>query len=281
MAEVIGESGAWREVRKEVAAYGSRAATPEHIGALLPWLKANLRPSIENKTAETDTIIRDLDQRASALRAETGFLKTIFNWFKLAKCKADILRAERALTSYVAGLENGISRLENLIKSPEFTGARAELSVIAKLKRLPADYVVLNDVHLRATRFHKYNGVPLQSAQIDHLVISPAGLFVIETKAWSKQFVQSRNYHNPFDQVGRASYLCYSIVKKMGRVPVRSIIAASGYIPERPVAAKVKILRVDDLNGYISYFRERVLSPELTGRLRDYFGRMTWGSKLF
>lgn len=30
---------------------GERAATPEHIASLLPWLKANLRPFVEIKTA--------------------------------------------------------------------------------------------------------------------------------------------------------------------------------------------------------------------------------------
>ena len=56
-------------------------------------------------------------------------------------------------------------------------GNRGESMVREVVKRLPSDrYCVLHDVHLPLT----YG----PDAQIDHIVVSPYGIFVIETKNW-------------------------------------------------------------------------------------------------
>ncbi|MDT8287646.1 MAG: NERD domain-containing protein, partial [Elusimicrobiales bacterium] len=203
---------------------------------------------------------------------EQGFFRAIPNWFLIAGCRLDIWRAGRDKAAYIEALNGNIARLDQLQNSPGLAGARAELAVIEQLKRLPEGYVVLNDVRLRARRFHRYNGVPLQSAQIDHLVISPAGLFVIETKVWSRQFVESGDYHDPFDQVGRAGYLCYDNVKQFGKVQVRSIIAAAGHLPAKPDEAKVKVVKVEALAGYIAWFKEKEVNPGLLAQLKGFLG---------
>jgi hypothetical protein len=55
-----------------------------------------------------------------------------------------------------------------------FVGKRGELAITEALKRLPDDYVLLNDLTLPESR-----------GNVDHLVIGPTGLFVIETKNYS------------------------------------------------------------------------------------------------
>ena len=55
-----------------------------------------------------------------------------------------------------------------------FIGKRGELAVTEVLKSLPDDYVLLNDLTL-----------PDRRGNIDHLLIGPNGLFVIETKNYS------------------------------------------------------------------------------------------------
>ncbi len=54
-----------------------------------------------------------------------------------------------------------------------FKGARGEESVALLLADLPADFHVFHDVH---------GGV---SGGIDHVVVGPSGVFVIETKCWA------------------------------------------------------------------------------------------------
>ncbi len=57
--------------------------------------------------------------------------------------------------------------------SPKFIGLYGEKRVARKLDWLPSEYVTLNDV-LLPTRYG--------TSQIDHIVVSPYGIFVIETK---------------------------------------------------------------------------------------------------
>jgi hypothetical protein len=54
-------------------------------------------------------------------------------------------------------------------------GRKGERQVSARLAKLPDDAIVLNDVHVRSGS---------HTAQIDHLVISPRGIFVLESKRW-------------------------------------------------------------------------------------------------
>lgn len=120
-------------------------------------------------------------------------------------------------------------------------------------------------------RFIKFNDVPLQSAQLDHVVLSPAGVFVIETKCWSRQFSESGHYHNPFDQVQRARYLCWDLLKaEYGKLPVRAIILTSGSLPAAPPDSYTKVLHPKDLAGYITWFNKQELSPDIVRDVARY-----------
>ena len=52
-------------------------------------------------------------------------------------------------------------------------GLRGERKVFSVLKKLPDEYYIWNDIVLQRNGY---------SVQIDHIVISPYGIFVIETK---------------------------------------------------------------------------------------------------
>ena len=67
------------------------------------------------------------------------------------------------------GLKSGISRVNR-----NLTGAFGELQVKSRLKRLDdRNYKILNDVLIQKNNY---------SSQIDHIVVSNYGIFVIETK---------------------------------------------------------------------------------------------------
>ena len=72
------------------------------------------------------------------------------------------------------------------LKSPKVRGARGESKVSRRLDLfLPGkSYVLFNDVTLPTTK---------SSAQIDHIVVSPFGVFVIETKNYSGWIFGSAN----------------------------------------------------------------------------------------
>jgi len=270
-AEIIGESGAWLAIAQKLWAQGLAVRSIEELAPLLTELRASCQPWQKIFHEEIAKAIRLKNSQIAALRAQRGFFTTIINWFSVLQRKWEIRKLRQEDERYAQLLADNIHTLDSLQRSPELAGAKAELEVIETLRSLPGGYVVLNNVQLKAERFIKYNGVPLQSAQVDHLVLSPAGVFIIETKRWSRHFVQAGDYHNPFDQVSRAAYLCYDLLRSnFDKTPVRNIILSGGALPEPPQESYTKVLHLSQLNGYISYFSQQALSPERLSQIRAY-----------
>ncbi len=67
----------------------------------------------------------------------------------------------------------GVSRVRAVI--PQLKGRSIERSVSNRLRRLPEEYCVMDNVVFVSNR---------ASTQIDHIVVSPYGVFVIETKGY-------------------------------------------------------------------------------------------------
>ena len=65
---------------------------------------------------------------------------------------------------------------QNRCEAPLSKGKRGEYEVAKKLESLGGEYYVINDVMLDTST---------KTSQIDHIVISPYGIFVIETKNFS------------------------------------------------------------------------------------------------
>jgi hypothetical protein len=62
-------------------------------------------------------------------------------------------------------------------------GAEGEEQVIQRLSKLSDEYHILNDVNFKEVDFKNDKPSP-DTYQIDHIVIGPTGLFLIETKNW-------------------------------------------------------------------------------------------------
>jgi hypothetical protein len=114
-----------------------------------------------------------------------------------------------------------VRRLKELSESPEAAGAAGELDVIEVLRALTDEFVTLNDLHLKPNRFLRdADKTPLMSAQLDHVVVGPTGVFLIETKNWSPAFASTNDAHDPIRQAGRAGRLLWSLLKDQ-RLPCR------------------------------------------------------------
>lgn len=91
------------------------------------------------------------------------------------------------------------------MSNPTILGEIGEKQVAMELKRLPSEYITINDVLLSMGNF---------SSQIDHIVLSPKGIFVIETKnytgwifgnksnrEWTKVYYRDKyRFYNPILQ---------------------------------------------------------------------------------
>lgn len=276
MASVIGESGAWREIAARLRRCGHQVLKPADIDSLSSHLRDSFQPSVEQKKSEISQYVATKERDIATLRAAMGVWHSFVNWFRIQGCKLSIWRLHREERRFIATLSENIRKVDAIHKSVELVGARAEVDVIERLTRLPAGHTVFNDLRLKANRYIHFNGAPLQSAQIDHLVLSPAGVFVIETKHWSKRFVESGDYHDPFDQIQRAGYLCFDLLRsKFGKIPVRSVIACAGQLPSAPEDSHVKVLTIPELVGYISWFRKTELAPDQLLRVQQYLEGFT------
>ena len=256
----------------------------------LQRMRSESESRIVTRCSATESEIAPVERQIAALQTESGVLRGLLNKAKLSLASAKKKSLEKELNRFCSSvyeelaslqhqvertrrdrdlivdqrrhdLDRRISELRAILLSGELAGASAELEVIGVLSKLPTDCVVLNDVRLEAERFMRFAGQPLQSAQIDHVVLTPQGVFVIEVKTWSAEFVESENYHDPFKQVSRARYLCQTLLRDHGLAcKVRSLIAALGKIPPKPPDQYVKVLSTQELTRYILWFKD----PPLT-----------------
>lgn len=77
------------------------------------------------------------------------------------------------------------------LKKPKWKGKYSEKLVNVKLLELPEEYTVFHNL------LFERNG---RSSQIDHIVISPYGVFVVETKGY-KGWILGGEYSEKWTQV--------------------------------------------------------------------------------
>jgi len=278
VATIVGQSGAWQSIVSDLAQRGYAISSPRELFPLLAKMETTRPQMIDAHRVHTMHSVQELTTRIAALAVERGFFRRLIGWFRSRALRSEIAALYKADLRYSSALDQSILHIQSLLNSAELVGAEAELAVIDRLRTLPSSAVVFNDVRLKATRYIRFNGTALISAQIDHIVLTPAGVFVIETKRWSHQFVESGNFHNPFDQVSRANYLCYDMLRKsVGKTRVRSIIACVGSLPDAPSESFVKVVRPEGLTSYILGFRSTEMLPYHFSELRRFFERRVGG----
>jgi hypothetical protein len=243
-----------------------RESTLKRIKAL----EAEYQAAIIRKRNDSADACRAITAQINTIQSERGILKLAVNLFRIAQLKRvarrikrderesiiqinkhrELPRHQKQLQEIkdeqaldIERLDRGIRLLKEASCSQEFAGAQAELVVSDILTRLPDDFCVFHDVRLRARRFIRFQGRGLKSAQIDHIVLGPTGIFVIETKNWSRRTSESAEYFSPFEQVSRASYLCYDLLCEIiPEVRVKSLIVKLNSLPKRPPGSKVTVL---------------------------------------
>lgn len=155
---------------------------------------------------------------------------------------------------------NVIINSKNLI-----SGAIGENLVVKEVKKLTDDYILINDFKLNFSNpifYKKYNQL-IYSIQIDHLLISKAGIFIIETKNWSKSSVNSISLRSPVEQIERANFALYIYLSENitlnrhhwgeQQIPIRNLIVMINNKPSIDFKyVKVKLL--NEMNDYIKYF---------------------------
>lgn len=167
-------------------------------------------------------------------------------------------------------------------------GALGESKVIDTLKQLPDDFHVLNDysIEFYPPIYRKDPGERISSIQIDHLLICPAGVFILETKNWSEASVKNLDLRSPVEQIKRTSYALFSMLNSDSdrndikleshhwgdkKIPLRNVIVMTNAKPHAEFK-HVKVVALRDLIGYINYF-ERIFNAGEVFRIANYLKR--------
>ena len=215
-------------------------------------LNKQLNKLISTKSSLIDLLVKDVNKN---IKSDELFIKTYKkdkqNLIKKgAKSQLDELKYTRDV------LEN----LKNLI-----SGAIGENLVVNEIKKLGDDYTLINDFNLSFSdpKYYKKQDDWIYSAQIDHLLISKAGIFLIETKNWSRKSVDTISLRSPIKQIQRSNFALFIYISENislnehhwgeQTIPIRNLIVMINNKPTgRFKYVAVKLLK--ELNDYLKYF---------------------------
>ncbi|MEX0981064.1 MAG: nuclease-related domain-containing protein [Bacteroidales bacterium] len=165
------------------------------------------------------------------------------------------------------------------------SGAYGEVLVSKELEKLSDEFIILHDFNAQFNPpvFIKKTNDRVLSIQIDHVVLSKAGIFLVETKNWSRESVNSIDLRSPVEQIVRnGSAMFFKIqdaindnkihLKKnhwgQKKIPIRNLIVMINNKPQEDFQfVKIKLLK--ELNSYLEYF-DQVLSYEELESIKNW-----------
>lgn len=128
----------------------------------------------------------------------------------LASNREDVITRRSA--PIISEIERTVAVLSELV--PVIYGAIGEQKAIELLRKLPGDYYIINDYQRSFHRpLHMKNEDDwIYSIQLDHVVVGPTGVFVIETKYWSPKSIASNNLFSPVKQLRRGGFALFVLI---------------------------------------------------------------------
>ena len=153
---------------------------------------------------------------------------------------------------------------------PLIAGAIGENLVVSELKKLSDKHILYNDfsIDFKPPIYNKKEDDRILSIQIDHLLLTNAGIFLIETKNWSKKSISNFNLRSPIQQIKRASFALFVILNSDKndsgfilkrhhwgdkKLPIRSLVVMINNKPKEKFKY-VTVKTLQELNNYVSYF---------------------------
>lgn len=164
-------------------------------------------------------------------------------------------------------------------------GAIGEQKVVRTLENLSDEYFLINDfsVSFSSAIYNRLEREYIRSVQIDHILIAPSGIFLIETKNWSEQSLENLSLRSPVEQIMRTSFALFKLLNNElkdnhlyldmhhwgnRKISIRNLIVLINKKPKEEFQ-HVKILTLNELLGYINYFKPIFSSIE-TQRIADF-----------
>ena len=109
----------------------------------------------------------------------------------------------------------------------------------------------------------------IKSIQIDHLLVAPSGIFLIETKNWSEKSLKNLSLRSPVQQIKRTNFALFRLLNNEmsnfhldldkhhwgdKKISIKNLIVLTNTKPKEEFQY-VKILMLNELLSYIYYFK--------------------------
>jgi hypothetical protein len=252
---------------------------------------------LSQKTKDVD---RDIEEISNKIKSSRNFFKKAIYNFQYKK--ALLLRSHN-INHPFSGIErefNNIERMKaNLIEDkPHFIqkernniiysykmidenlsfyiGAQGEELVIRELTKLPDEYHVINDVNLNFKKaIHwKEKDEYIKTSQIDHIVVGPTGIFLLETKKWKISNIDIRSDDLVY-QVSRSSLSLWYYLKDYhwnDKMPTihKVVVSMQGIGSKQKLDKYIDIITPERLCDYITQ-RTTIFTEDAINRLVALF----------
>jgi hypothetical protein len=147
------------------------------------------------------------------------------------------------------------------------TGTHGEKDVIKELSKLDDSYHILCGVEISLPYWITYNGKKnLKSAQMDIVVVSPKGVFMIEVKNWTDKFVQgNKKNFTPYEQTDRAGRVLWvALQKKVGDIRVTNVLLSiKGNLTYNENYRTVNVSSLNTINQFLEKRQDSLNSEEV------------------
>jgi hypothetical protein len=252
--------------------------------------RAGLRKKIQKLQQDFDsTIAYSVDYLVSTLATKSHRYQYIVSCFDDAVNQSSLLQLRE-----LERKKRIIDQVNNSIY-----GAFGERMVVKELEKLPDDFILINNFNglFDPPIYYREGNDYISSVQIDHLLVSPAGIFLIETKNWSEQSLNNLLLRSPIEQVKRANFILFKLLAADTtnssltlhkhhwgdrKIPIRNVVVLTNQKPSEEFQY-VKVLTVKELVSYVNYFKPSFSSQEIQ-KIADYLlslnGQITDGRKI-
>ncbi len=174
---------------------------------------------------------------------------------------------------------NKAKEIEKFKKNESSTfqaGAHGELDVLDRLAQLNDNYHIMCGLNMKLDHWVSYRDKKnLRSAQMDFVVVSTKGVFVIEVKNWSTEYFKNNTNLNPYEQTDREGEVLWIFLKSiLKNIHVTSVLLPlHANMEYNPNYKTVFVCNLDNVNHFIEN-RQEVLSKndvqKIVSHLKHY-----------
>lgn len=288
----------------DIAIETQRQQTEQILTDEIDKLKQQLNISISNNPANLiQKIVTDLrhwNYKRKIKQKEKEFdnnvRKTISNLIDNYERKSNryqfiTLSVDEAVKQSVHNSLSELERKKAIIDNLNsfIYGALGEQKVVKALENLSDEYFLINDfsVSFSSAIYNRQENDYIKSVQIDHILVAPSGIFLIETKNWSEKSLENLSLHSPVKQIRRTSFVLFKLLNNEmsnynlrlnwhhwgdKKISIKNLIVMTKTKPQEEFQY-VKVLTLNELLGYINYFKP-IFSIKETQTIADFILRI-------